>query len=115
MICKLLLTFSIMKCTLTHAMNNLKDAVKDSIVCSKDLQDKLDAQKKELENVNQEYDNKVKEITDDFVVLKQMKCWKFMLLRPIESFDIFLVSWYILREYPMRSYGPGRSTKLPGS
>ena len=52
-------------------MNNLKDAVKDSIVYSKELQDKLDAQKKELENVNQEYDNKVKEISEDVTEKKQ--------------------------------------------
>ena len=52
-------------------MNNLKDAVKDSIVYSKELQDKLDAQKKELENVNQEYNNKVKEISEDVTEKKQ--------------------------------------------
>ena len=40
-------------------------------MCSKDLQEKLDAQKKELENVNQEYDNKVKEISEDVTEKKQ--------------------------------------------
>ena len=52
-------------------MNNLKNAVQDSIVYSKDLQESLEKQKKELENVNQEYDNKVKEISDDVVEKKQ--------------------------------------------
>lgn len=54
-----------------NLMINLKNTVQDSIVYSKDLQDKLDLQKKELENVNQEYDNKVKEISDDVTEKKQ--------------------------------------------
>ena len=54
-----------------NLMINLKNTVQDSIVCSKDLQEKLDAQKKELENVNQEYDNKVKEISEDVTEKKQ--------------------------------------------
>ena len=54
-----------------NLMINLKNTVQDSIVYSKDLQDKLDLQKKELENVNQEYDNKVKEISEDVTEKKQ--------------------------------------------